>query len=372
MADAAAIANLGLTAGVLSDLVIIDSNLSDVQSDVIIIQSDVKQIISDLRLVDSNLSDVQSDLTIVQSDVKQIISDLRLVDSNLSDVQSDLIIVQSDVKVVISDIANVLSSRQRARLNLDFNSQYPLIENLAGYLWADTNIVANNVATSTNISQQASRYPGAVAWAYSNAGTGTTETVMGSARHLYFSAPANNDVASLIGFWPIHILPENYATYYPNDERLIFEFLGHIDVNNNNTNTVNFFIGLGSTSNIEGDLTSINYANVAATIAFRRFGFVSANTATKNVVAITDTSAAITVSTAFTPGINAIHHYKIVYDFGTNMVFSVDGATVAIISTNLAVSTASFVFYPLFWLKNISAAPVMYIFGIRCYFQNGA
>lgn len=76
MADPAAVANLGLTAGVASDLVIVQSDLKATQtvgktcaSDVVIVQSDVKTIEVYCEAASSDLVIVQSDVIVVNTKI---------------------------------------------------------------------------------------------------------------------------------------------------------------------------------------------------------------------------------------------------------------------------------------------------------------
>ncbi len=87
MSEGVAAANLGLTVQALSDLLIIDSNLSDVQSDLIIVQSDLKTVLSNIvsfrsdiiATTDSDIVVIQSNLTVAKSDIVVIISDVALI-----------------------------------------------------------------------------------------------------------------------------------------------------------------------------------------------------------------------------------------------------------------------------------------------------
>lgn len=83
-----------------SDLVLHEAMLSDIESSLVIVKSD-------LIVIDDLASDVHSSLVIAKSDLLQVYSDTALLVPGVSDIESSLVIVKSDLVVAISDIADI-------------------------------------------------------------------------------------------------------------------------------------------------------------------------------------------------------------------------------------------------------------------------
>lgn len=99
---------------VKSDLIVLDDAVSDVESSIVIIRSDLLQVYSDTTVMEagggsltatqaSQLARIQSDTIIVQSDLLQVYSDTTLLVPGVSDVHSSLVITRSDLLQVYSD-----------------------------------------------------------------------------------------------------------------------------------------------------------------------------------------------------------------------------------------------------------------------------
>ena len=126
-----AAANLGITVGVQSDVVIIQSDvkainsdikvldpiIDTIKSDIIVDQPKITTIRSDLIVSQSDIKTLQSDLTktrsdmlITHSDVKAINSDVKVLDPIIDTIKSDLIVVQPKITAILSDTV-VLTAR---------------------------------------------------------------------------------------------------------------------------------------------------------------------------------------------------------------------------------------------------------------------
>jgi hypothetical protein len=83
-----------------SDLVVIDDLVSDVHSSLVIARSDLLQVYSDSTTIASDLVQVYSDTT-------RIDSNTVLAETNISDIESSLVIIKSDLVQAISDIGDI-------------------------------------------------------------------------------------------------------------------------------------------------------------------------------------------------------------------------------------------------------------------------
>lgn len=85
---------------VKSDLVVIDAAVSDVESSLVIVKSDLVDIYSDTTAIEAG----GGSLTVAQdSKLTQVHSDVIVVDAAVSDVESSLVIVKSDLVEIYSD-----------------------------------------------------------------------------------------------------------------------------------------------------------------------------------------------------------------------------------------------------------------------------
>jgi hypothetical protein len=73
-----------------SDMIIVDVNVSDIESALVKVYSDTTHIDSDVTLAETNISDIESSLVIVKSD-------LVVIDDLASDIHSSLVIAKSDL-----------------------------------------------------------------------------------------------------------------------------------------------------------------------------------------------------------------------------------------------------------------------------------
>jgi len=94
---------------IVSDIVEVWSDVKSIISDLIDIKSDINSSISDLVDVVSDLTDIRSDIVVVQSDVADVKSDVEIIRATVSDIKSDVQEVHSDVRSIISDLGDVWS-----------------------------------------------------------------------------------------------------------------------------------------------------------------------------------------------------------------------------------------------------------------------
>jgi hypothetical protein len=73
-----------------SDMIIVDVNVSDIESSLVKVYSDTTHIDSDVTLAETNISDIESSLVIVKSDIV-------VIDDLASDIHSSLVIAKSDL-----------------------------------------------------------------------------------------------------------------------------------------------------------------------------------------------------------------------------------------------------------------------------------
>ena len=271
------------------------------------------------------------------------------------------------LKGALNEIAGIsfLSNSEKARLDLGFHEQLPLKETLAGYLDQDANIAVNNTATETNVTQQCARYPGAVSWLRRQVNGTNNVNIISTGKYLKVLTSAAG--ASAIGaIYPILIRPTSFANWLPNDERFIFEALVQWDANNQLDNAAQTFFGIISTG-VEADWSGLTI-NPGKGIWIRSYGAGGREI----IGCCSDGVEAFATRTDIT-NYNTIKHYKFIYEVGTGTEFFVDGVSVGTVTTNLPLSGSTpIVFIPLFWNNNVSANPEMRIYGMRCYFQNGA
>lgn len=86
-----------------------DSKLTRVQSDMLIVESDIVQIYSDTTVIASDLVQIYSDTTIIASDVVQIYSDTTIIASDVVQIYSDTTAVHSDTTIISSDVVQIYS-----------------------------------------------------------------------------------------------------------------------------------------------------------------------------------------------------------------------------------------------------------------------
>lgn len=120
---------------IASDVVVLDAAISDVESSLVIVKSDLVISNSDTTAIHTqtttaagNISDIESSLVIVKSDLVIITSDIGDIivgeggltptqESQLTRIQSDLIIAQSDIVIIGSDLLQVYSDTTRIDSN---------------------------------------------------------------------------------------------------------------------------------------------------------------------------------------------------------------------------------------------------------------
>jgi len=253
-----------------------------------------------------------------------------------------------------------------------FHNKSFLVETLAGLEIA--NFVLNTTYTQLLGNSWTSRYSGAVPWVYAIAATGTVPRYIcgGSVntRVEIGSGPANNDASGITAVCPFFIRSAQYASMFPKDKKLIFEFYGCLDTVDNNGNTVGFLLGLLS-ANVMG--ASFSGSFEVKTSHQPRMCFSSNNSADKKIVGVTADGAAETNTAAFDADFVNPHAYKIVYTLGTSVEFFVDNVSIGVINNNLPVSGVTnnpALFFPTVTTKRISLTSLMYMFAMRCYFDS--
>jgi len=99
-----------LTAKQDSDITEIASNLIEVQSDVILVDQDTSDLKSALLLVKSDASDVlsnsvviASNIVLIESSVSNILSDTLVLESSVSNILSDTLVLESSISQILSD-----------------------------------------------------------------------------------------------------------------------------------------------------------------------------------------------------------------------------------------------------------------------------
>jgi len=107
-----------------SDVLILQSDIRSALSDLVILKSDLETIASDTVCI--NITKVASDMAALVEDVSDIYSDLNAIDAILSDIYSDifahdnlLVIMASDVDSVASDITIVNTMMSDIQVEMD-------------------------------------------------------------------------------------------------------------------------------------------------------------------------------------------------------------------------------------------------------------
>jgi hypothetical protein len=99
------------TAGdIVSDLVVIDNAVSDVESSLVIVKSDLVVIDDAISDVESSLVIAKSDLAVIESDTTQLQSDSAVIEASVSDIESSLVIVKSDQVLAEGMLSDIESS----------------------------------------------------------------------------------------------------------------------------------------------------------------------------------------------------------------------------------------------------------------------
>jgi hypothetical protein len=98
------------TTVIASDLVVIDDAVSDVESSIVIIRSDLLQVYSDTTIVTSDTAIIEAAISDVESSLVIVKSDLVLTTSDVAAIESELILVHSETTVVQSDVALLFSA----------------------------------------------------------------------------------------------------------------------------------------------------------------------------------------------------------------------------------------------------------------------
>lgn len=278
--------------------------------------------------------------------------------------------VQENDEIAVFHETIVFSHKDRARLDLGWHQQAPLIETFRGYLDQDTRIAANSAITPTQVAEQCARYPGAAAWTYRGDGTCTVNVVQTSIPWFALaSGGVNGNRTGLAALHPIYISTSSpYTLAFPNDERLVWECLIIPDATNNNGNVGWWFAGIAN-EGVEGNYATSEDDDKTAFANFFRIGFCTANAADKTAVGISCDGAAVSATAAFDmTAFNTACHLKFVFDIGTGVEFFHNGVSKGTIAANLA----SGQMIPFFLAHRITGTVTMYVYPmVRLYYQNG-
>jgi hypothetical protein len=136
-----------LTAQQSSQLTRVQSDLIVTQSDLLQVYSDTTAIHSDTTVAESNISDIESSLVIVKSDIVILTSDTTAIHLQTTTATSDLVQVYSDTTAIHSDTTHVHSDTTAIHL------QTTTIASDLVQVYSDTTrIDSNTVLAETNIS----------------------------------------------------------------------------------------------------------------------------------------------------------------------------------------------------------------------------
>jgi hypothetical protein len=136
-----------LTATQSSQLTRVQSDLIVAQSDLLQVYSDTTSIHSDTTTAESNISDIESSLVIVKSDLVITTSDTTAIHTQTTTIASDLVQVYSDTTAIHSDTTHVHSDTTAMHL------QATTIASDLVQVYSDTTrIDSNTVLAETNIS----------------------------------------------------------------------------------------------------------------------------------------------------------------------------------------------------------------------------
>lgn len=136
-----------------------DSKLTKVTSDVVIVASDVVQIYSDTTVIASDTAVIEAaggGLTTAQdSRLTRVQSDVVIVQSDLLQVYSDTTIIASDAVVITTDIAS-LSTKQDSDMVVvaaatdAIDSQLTVTDAVVDNIYSDTTVIASDVVVMTS------------------------------------------------------------------------------------------------------------------------------------------------------------------------------------------------------------------------------
>jgi len=128
-----------------------DSSITAIESDIVLMLSDVSSVLSDttiiasdIKLVESNVSSILSDTTIIASDVVVIDANLttvdNLLDTEMPAVTSNLLIIASDTLAIEVDTSTTLENRQ-----VTIASDLLLALSDVSSILSDTTIIASDI-----------------------------------------------------------------------------------------------------------------------------------------------------------------------------------------------------------------------------------
>lgn len=135
---------------VKSDLVVLDDAVSDVESSLVIVKSDLLQVYSDTTKVESDVaevdtSDIHSLLTLVRSDTAHIESDAAHIESDAAHIESDTTHIESDAAAIEVGVSDTESALVVIKSDLaQVYSDTTIIASDAVQIYSDTTIIASD------------------------------------------------------------------------------------------------------------------------------------------------------------------------------------------------------------------------------------
>jgi len=103
-----------------SEVLILDSEMSQVESRILILESEMSEIESEVLTLDSEMSQVESRILILESEMSEIESEVLTLDSEMSQVQSDLdqaILYISSANSVVQEASSVKMKNHTVKID---------------------------------------------------------------------------------------------------------------------------------------------------------------------------------------------------------------------------------------------------------------